>query len=103
MLTAIKPKLSKTIDLIAKPFSKVNPNILTLLGLLPPIFFIIFMVNKNYILALIMFGGLFFDMIDGAVARMSNNTSAFGAFLDSSIDRVSDSMFIFAFGLADRC
>src|ERR1041385_6588566 len=32
----------------------------------------------------------FFDLIDGIVARRSNRSTAFGAFLDSSLDRVAD-------------
>jgi CDP-diacylglycerol--glycerol-3-phosphate 3-phosphatidyltransferase len=31
-----------------------------------------------------------FDVVDGEVARASGRTSAFGAFLDSTLDRVSD-------------
>lgn len=31
-----------------------------------------------------------FDMFDGAVARVTGRSSAFGAFLDSNMDRVSD-------------
>ena len=100
MLTSVKPKLSKTINSIAKPFSKISPNILTLVGLVPPIFFLIFMINNNYPLALLMFFGLFLDTIDGAVARMTGKTTAFGGFLDSSFDRISDSLFICAFGFA---
>jgi CDP-diacylglycerol--glycerol-3-phosphate 3-phosphatidyltransferase len=34
-------------------------------------------------------GGLF-DALDGAVARESNRMSAFGAFLDSTLDRLSE-------------
>ena len=37
-----------------------------------------------------LFAGLF-DALDGAVARESNRMSAFGAFLDSSLDRLSES------------
>jgi archaetidylinositol phosphate synthase len=58
------------------------------------------MLNHNYTLALIMFLGLFLDTIDGAVARMTGKTTAFGGFLDSSLDRVSDGLFICAFGFA---
>jgi CDP-diacylglycerol---glycerol-3-phosphate 3-phosphatidyltransferase len=32
----------------------------------------------------------FFDMIDGAMARLSGRTSRFGAFLDSTMDRLAD-------------
>jgi CDP-diacylglycerol--glycerol-3-phosphate 3-phosphatidyltransferase len=37
-----------------------------------------------------LFAGLF-DALDGAVARESNQMSAFGAFLDSTLDRLSES------------
>jgi len=33
----------------------------------------------------------FFDALDGAVARESNRMSSFGAFLDSTLDRLSES------------
>jgi CDP-diacylglycerol--glycerol-3-phosphate 3-phosphatidyltransferase len=40
--------------------------------------------------AVMLLGGLF-DALDGAVARESNQMSAFGAFLDSTLDRISES------------
>src|SRR5829696_3688230 len=39
--------------------------------------------------AVMLLGGLF-DALDGAVARESNRMSAFGAFLDSTLDRLSE-------------
>ena len=38
----------------------------------------------------VLFAGLF-DALDGAVARESNRMSSFGAFLDSTLDRLSES------------
>jgi CDP-diacylglycerol--glycerol-3-phosphate 3-phosphatidyltransferase len=40
--------------------------------------------------AVVLFAG-FFDALDGAVARESNRMSDFGAFLDSTLDRLSES------------
>jgi CDP-diacylglycerol--glycerol-3-phosphate 3-phosphatidyltransferase len=40
--------------------------------------------------AVMLLGGLF-DALDGAVARESNRMSSFGAFLDSTLDRLSES------------
>jgi CDP-diacylglycerol--glycerol-3-phosphate 3-phosphatidyltransferase len=40
--------------------------------------------------AVMLFAGLF-DALDGAVARESGRMSAFGAFLDSTLDRLSES------------
>jgi CDP-diacylglycerol--glycerol-3-phosphate 3-phosphatidyltransferase len=33
-----------------------------------------------------------FDLLDGTMARMSNRVSVFGAFLDSTLDRIADSV-----------
>ncbi|HEX2098707.1 MAG TPA: CDP-alcohol phosphatidyltransferase family protein [Rubrobacteraceae bacterium] len=41
--------------------------------------------------AVMLFAGLF-DALDGAVARESNRMSSFGAFLDSTLDRLSESV-----------
>lgn len=55
--------------------------------------------------ALMLFAGLF-DALDGAVARESNTMSRFGAFLDSTLDRLSEAAIfvgiIFFFAQAAR-
>ena len=55
--------------------------------------------------AAMLLGGLF-DALDGAVARESNRMSSFGAFLDSTLDRFSESAvfvgLIFFYSSADR-
>lgn len=69
----------------------IRPDTLTVTGLL-------ISVAAAYALAygyfgwaglILIFAGLF-DMLDGAVARISNRETAFGAFLDSVLDRYSD-------------
>ncbi len=97
MLSAAKPKLNPIIIFFAKPFKNVDPNILTFLGLLPPILFVYLMLTGHYIWALVSFLGVFFDTLDGAVARMSGKTSEFGGVLDSTFDRIADSLYIMAF------
>lgn len=37
-----------------------------------------------------------FDMMDGSMARLTGQSSVFGAFLDSTLDRYSESMFLLA-------
>ena len=44
--------------------------------------------------AVALFGGAF-DMFDGALARMTNRASKFGALLDSVVDRVSEAVILF--------
>lgn len=69
----------------------VTANILTILGFLLAILAGFFIVSNNLVL-----GGIFllissiFDMLDGAIARVSKTTSLFGAFLDSTLDRISE-------------
>lgn len=78
---------------VGKVFASVGitPNMATLIGLL-----------LNSIVAVIIafgypvIGGVFllvasaFDMVDGAIARATNNISKFGGFFDSTIDRYSE-------------
>jgi len=40
--------------------------------------------------ALLLLAGGFFDLVDGAVARRNGTSSPFGAFLDSTLDRLGD-------------
>lgn len=43
--------------------------------------------------------GGFFDMTDGVIARHQGRTSTFGAFLDSTLDRVVDMALLFAIAM----
>src|SRR5581483_5633652 len=71
--------------------SRVSPNMLTVLGLCLSLF-------TGWIIALgyISIGGLLllcagiFDMFDGALARVSGKMSVFGAFFDSTLDRIAE-------------
>jgi CDP-diacylglycerol--glycerol-3-phosphate 3-phosphatidyltransferase len=54
-------------------------------------------VAQGFLLAaglLVLFAGIF-DMFDGAMARVSNTATTFGAFLDSTLDRYSESIILF--------
>ena len=43
---------------------------------------------------LVLFAGIF-DMFDGAMARVCNSATTFGAFYDSTLDRYSESIILF--------
>jgi phosphatidylglycerophosphate synthase len=58
------------------------------------------MLTGHYFWSLIALMGNLFDLLDGAVARANGKVTAFGSFLDSTIDRFSDFMIISAFGFA---
>lgn len=84
---------NKLIRLIVRrlALSKINPNVLTFLGL------VINMVAGGFLAfgrfrtagCVIIFAGLF-DMVDGRVARATNQVTRFGGFFDSVLDRYSD-------------
>ena len=44
----------------------------------------------------VMLAAGYFDMLDGALARFTNKVSAFGAILDSSLDRLSEAVILVA-------
>jgi CDP-diacylglycerol---glycerol-3-phosphate 3-phosphatidyltransferase len=69
----------------------VNPNIFTLWGLAFGIIAGLLIAFDRPILAgaSLMVSGCF-DLLDGAVARGTGNTTSFGAFLDSVLDRYTD-------------
>lgn len=100
MLSSQKPLVEKMLTSLIKPLSGVNPNALTLLGSIPSLLFFVFLLNHWYILALIAFAGNIFDLIDGMIARKYNKITAFGGFLDSTMDRISDFLIITAFAFA---
>jgi len=54
-------------------------------------------IAQGYLVAgglLVLFAG-FFDMFDGAMARVLNTATTFGAFFDSTLDRYSESIILF--------
>lgn len=74
----------------------VNPNILTFIGLGVNIFATVLFAKGMFFWAglVVLFAGVF-DMLDGAVARVTKTVTRFGAFLDSVIDRYSDMLMLF--------
>lgn len=100
MLTELKPKIEPAINVLAKPFMGVNPNVLTALGIIPPILFFVFILQSQFLLAIAALLGSAFDFLDGAIARATGRVSAFGGLLDSTVDRIADILFIAAFGFA---
>ena len=78
--------------------TKISPNVLTFMGLvINTIAAVLFGYAsgeehwKFFLYAgLVIFGAGIFDMVDGRVARATNQVTVFGAFFDSVIDRYSD-------------
>lgn len=71
--------------------SRVTPNMLTIVGLLLNLLTAV-VIGGGYLFAsgvLLLFAGIF-DMADGALARVKNASSAFGDFLDATLDRLAE-------------
>ena len=69
----------------------ITPNVLTLINLALNIVAAYFIVTEHFIIGgvLVLVAGLF-DLLDGALARFTKQTTKFGAILDSTVDRISE-------------
>jgi CDP-diacylglycerol--glycerol-3-phosphate 3-phosphatidyltransferase len=71
---------------------RIRPDTLTVIGWTLALFSaVLFGLGYARIAGAVMLLGGLFDALDGAVARESNRMSSFGAFLDSTLDRLSES------------
>ncbi|MEK7829654.1 MAG: CDP-alcohol phosphatidyltransferase family protein [Acidobacteriota bacterium] len=68
-----------------------NPNLLSVIGLgINVLAAVLYAYGQFFYAGLVMIFANIFDMLDGRVARLTGRVSKFGAFLDSSLDRLSD-------------
>ncbi len=78
--------------------TRISPNVLTFLGLVINVGAAVLFGYasgeehwRNFVYAgLVIIGAGVFDMVDGRVARATNQVTVFGAFFDSVVDRYSD-------------
>src|SRR5579883_862692 len=94
----IQQQARHLVTLIIKPLARsgVTPNMLTGIGLLLSVVTAL-VIAQGYIFLgglLVLFAGIF-DMFDGAMARVSDAATTFGAFLDSTLDRYSEGIILF--------
>jgi CDP-diacylglycerol---glycerol-3-phosphate 3-phosphatidyltransferase len=69
----------------------IHPNILTTIGVTINVgSAVLFGLGEFFWAAIVLTVANLFDMLDGNVARLTGNVTRFGAFLDSTLDRVSD-------------
>ncbi|WP_017587377.1 phosphatidylinositol phosphate synthase [Nocardiopsis ganjiahuensis] len=70
----------------------LTPNIVTVIGAAGVVVSALYFYPRGQLYAgsVVITVFALFDMLDGAVARAKDSASAFGAFLDSSLDRVAD-------------
>jgi CDP-diacylglycerol--glycerol-3-phosphate 3-phosphatidyltransferase len=93
----IQQQARHLVTLLLKPLAQlgITPNMLTGIGLLISILTAI-VIAQGFLFAgglLVLFAGIF-DMFDGAMARVRNAATTFGAFLDSTLDRYSESIIL---------
>lgn len=70
---------------------RINPNVLTLIGVLINVLSgIMFGFGHFFWAGIILIVANLFDMLDGQVARRTGQVTRFGGFLDSTLDRISD-------------
>jgi CDP-diacylglycerol--glycerol-3-phosphate 3-phosphatidyltransferase len=69
----------------------VSPNLLTAIGVtINAACGVLFGFGEFFWAGVVLIVANLFDMLDGNVARLTGNVTRFGAFLDSSLDRLSD-------------
>jgi phosphatidylglycerophosphate synthase len=85
--------------IVLKPFAEflakmgIHPNFITLFSFLITSSGVIWILLKKPLIAFIWFLlSAPLDAVDGYVARISGKVSRFGAFLDSTLDRITDSL-----------
>src|SRR5512147_869946 len=90
---AIGVACNKVIRLMVRglALARIHPNVLTFIGLLINGVAGVLLASGRFVAAglVIIIAGIF-DMVDGRVARETNQVTAFGGFFDSVLDRYSD-------------
>jgi len=90
---AIGSACNKIVLLIVRglALTKIHPNVLTFVGLLINGVAAGLLASGMFLAAgLVIIGAGVFDMVDGRVARETNQVTRFGGFFDSVLDRYSD-------------
>jgi CDP-diacylglycerol--glycerol-3-phosphate 3-phosphatidyltransferase len=85
--------------------SRLTPNAISLTGLALNILAAVLVTQRFFVLAALAFiVGSVMDTLDGRYSRMSGKGTPFGAFLDSTLDRVEEGIVLIAVGayFADR-
>ena len=94
MLNRFRAFWTNLISPIARLFLRlgISPDVVTLVGTLGVCFGALFFFPRGQLLAGVLFvtAFVFSDLIDGHMARLSGRSSAWGAFLDSTLDRFGD-------------
>lgn len=96
-MEALRDGIGRMLQEVLRPLahvlarSHVSPNFVTVVGLLVNVLAAYLIVRGDLLLAGIVYlAGGAFDLLDGLLARVSDRVTPAGAFLDSTLDRVSE-------------
>jgi len=100
MLSRYKDSFEGVLRVLSSPFTRfnVNPNVLTLSGLVLALAYLLAVeVRAGPLVTVTLYAlSLLMDGVDGVVARSSGRNTRFGAFLDSTVDRLVDVIYLFS-------
>ncbi len=95
MLENVKELIRDALRPLTGKINCINPNTLTLFGLILAFVSAFFFAMREVLLAgIFLLTSGFFDVLDGEVARENNRITRFGGFLDSVCDRFADAAII---------
>ena len=95
----LSEKLGHTLDKPLKAFARrisLSPNTITITGFALTVASSVLLAHNLTLGAFCLLPAGLLDMLDGVVARSRGESSSFGAFLDSVLDRYSDSVILLA-------
>ncbi len=102
MLKVLRPAIARVLTPVGQALARtpVTPNALTIIGTIGMSAGALWLFPTGHLFAGVMVctGFVLTDMLDGTLARIKGTTGKFGAFLDSTMDRIADAA-VFA-GLA---
>jgi CDP-diacylglycerol--glycerol-3-phosphate 3-phosphatidyltransferase len=102
MLNALRPMFARLLTPLGEALARtpVTPNMITAAGTVGVMIGALWLFPLGHLFAgtLVCWGFAMFDMLDGLLARLKGTTGSWGAFLDSTLDRIGDAA-VFA-GLA---
>jgi CDP-diacylglycerol---glycerol-3-phosphate 3-phosphatidyltransferase len=94
MLNALRPLFARLLTPLGEALARtpVTPNMVTVTGTLGVAVGALWLFPIGHLFAgtLVCWGFAMFDMLDGLLARVKGSSGPWGAFLDSTLDRVGD-------------
>jgi CDP-diacylglycerol--glycerol-3-phosphate 3-phosphatidyltransferase len=94
MLNKLRPALARVLGPVGQALARtpLTPNAITIIGTVGVVASALSLYPTGHLFAGTVICAIFvlFDMLDGALARVKGTSGPFGAFLDSTLDRVAD-------------